>query len=118
MPIRVRCTDCGAEYNLADRLAGKKIRCKKCESVLAVPAPEAADVAEAVVEPPAKKAAGAKAKTLPAAERDKEDAPRPKRRPNEEDDDDPRPRKGGRDRAARRRSYRWRGSSAGAPPCW
>ena len=37
MAIQVICETCQAEYNLKDDLAGKKLRCKKCESVLVVP---------------------------------------------------------------------------------
>ena len=50
MPIRTRCVSCDAEYNLADRLAGKQIKCKKCDAVFRVPETEAA-------EPPPKKQA-------------------------------------------------------------
>jgi hypothetical protein len=38
MAILVRC-GCGAAYNAADDLAGRKIRCKHCQSILPVPAP-------------------------------------------------------------------------------
>src|SRR5439155_16106415 len=38
MPIRVGCSQCETEHNLADTLAGKKIRCKKCQAVVPVPA--------------------------------------------------------------------------------
>ncbi len=40
MPITVRCS-CGKSYQVADKLAGKKFRCKSCESVLAVKRPVA-----------------------------------------------------------------------------
>lgn len=42
MPIKVRCS-CGKSYNVADKLAGKKFKCKGCDNVLAVrrPAPRA-----------------------------------------------------------------------------
>ena len=33
MAIQVVCDFCKAEYNLKDDLAGKKLRCKKCEQV-------------------------------------------------------------------------------------
>ncbi len=36
MSIRVRCPSCNTEYALADQLAGKKVRCKKCQGVIAV----------------------------------------------------------------------------------
>ena len=38
MPIPVRCPACDRPHNLADALAGKKIRCKNCQAVVAVPA--------------------------------------------------------------------------------
>ena len=40
MAIQLTCDVCQAEYNLKDDLAGKKLRCKKCESVLVVPEAE------------------------------------------------------------------------------
>ena len=43
MSIRVRCPGCNAEYALADSMAGKKVRCKKCEAVIAVKAPPPAN---------------------------------------------------------------------------
>src|SRR5439155_13963836 len=63
MPIRVLCSECKTEYNLGDHLAGKKIRCKKCQATVPVPAAPSADDAE-TAEPPAP---------------DQEPAPSPKR---------------------------------------
>lgn len=40
MPIVVEC-ECGKKYKVGDDKAGKKLRCKACEAVLTVPAPEA-----------------------------------------------------------------------------
>jgi hypothetical protein len=37
MPILVQCADCGAKYNVAATMAGKKLRCKKCGGVFSVP---------------------------------------------------------------------------------
>jgi predicted Zn finger-like uncharacterized protein len=37
MPIAVTCSGCQADYSLADHLAGKKVRCKKCGQILVVP---------------------------------------------------------------------------------
>jgi hypothetical protein len=89
MPIRARCADCAAEYNLADTLAGKKIRCKKCQAVIAVPA--AAD--EPVT---TRKAVAPAARSRPAASPKAEEKPRPKR-PRDEDDEDEAPRSRKRD---------------------
>jgi predicted Zn finger-like uncharacterized protein len=36
MAIRVRCPSCETVYSLADHLAGKTVRCKKCESAIVV----------------------------------------------------------------------------------
>ena len=38
MPIRIPCPSCRANLKLADRLAGKAIKCPKCASVVRVPA--------------------------------------------------------------------------------
>jgi hypothetical protein len=39
MTIEARCPGCKREYNLADRLAGKKVRCKECGEEFKAPAP-------------------------------------------------------------------------------
>jgi predicted Zn finger-like uncharacterized protein len=41
MSISANCPDCGAGYNLDAGLAGKRVRCQKCEGTFAVPMPEA-----------------------------------------------------------------------------
>src|SRR5688572_17733404 len=40
MPLPVQCGHCGARYNVDDRLAGKRAKCKKCGGVLSIPEPE------------------------------------------------------------------------------
>jgi predicted Zn finger-like uncharacterized protein len=40
MPIQVVCESCQAAYNLNDDLAGRKLRCKQCQSVILVPEAE------------------------------------------------------------------------------
>src|SRR5947207_2091232 len=89
MSIRIRCPECETVYTLTDTTAGKKIRCKKCQGVIAVPQADA----EAVTAPASKKDEVTKAKTRPAPARDEEDEPRPKRRRDEDDEDEPRPKK-------------------------
>jgi prepilin-type processing-associated H-X9-DG protein len=37
MPLSVDCPECGAHYNVPDKLAGKKARCKKCGAVMPIP---------------------------------------------------------------------------------
>ncbi len=39
MPIPLSCS-CGRSFNLKDELAGRKVRCPECRTVLAVPNPE------------------------------------------------------------------------------
>ncbi len=53
MPITVQCSSCSKKYKVADTLAGKKIRCKGCGGVVAVPAADegADEIDLSVVEP-------------------------------------------------------------------
>ena len=37
MAIKLNCPECGKAYRLQDELAGKKVRCKACSAVMAVP---------------------------------------------------------------------------------
>ena len=39
--ITFKCTQCGHEYNVQDEFAGKKARCKNCQTVNTIPAPAA-----------------------------------------------------------------------------
>ena len=36
--LKVTCDGCGASYQAPEKLAGRKIRCKKCEGVVSIPA--------------------------------------------------------------------------------
>ncbi len=108
MPIRVLCSQCETSYNLADTLAGKKIRCKKCEAIVAVPAASApatepavkaaAPSRSAVEEPPP----APKAKLRPAPVEDEDLPPPPPVRqksrpaPIEDEEEAPPPRSGRR----------------------
>jgi predicted Zn finger-like uncharacterized protein len=38
MPISISCNDCGSKYKVADAAAGKKVKCKKCGTIMAIPA--------------------------------------------------------------------------------
>lgn len=64
MAISLRCTGCRVLMKLRDELAGKKVRCPRCKTVLRVPAAEQEDLVEAVVEkkrveePPPRKPTG------------------------------------------------------------
>jgi predicted Zn finger-like uncharacterized protein len=48
MAIQVQCGACGAKYNVADAMAGKKVRCRQCGAVFGVPGPGAAEAAAPV----------------------------------------------------------------------
>ena len=37
MEIRCRCPSCGASFRVADKHAGKKIKCSKCAGVMSIP---------------------------------------------------------------------------------
>lgn len=37
MPIQVTCEKCATDYRLPEKAAGKRIRCKSCQSVITVP---------------------------------------------------------------------------------
>ena len=39
MPIPCHCATCGQEYNIDEKLAGKKVKCKTCGRPFAVPVP-------------------------------------------------------------------------------
>jgi hypothetical protein len=43
MPIDVTCGACGRAINAPDKLAGKKVKCPQCATIVAVPAPRSAD---------------------------------------------------------------------------
>lgn len=62
MPIAFPCQQCGENYKVADTLAGKKIKCRKCHAVVSVPGPQAAKPASTVQPAKAKSAGPAVAK--------------------------------------------------------
>jgi hypothetical protein len=72
MPITVNCPSCGGAVQARDELAGRKVRCPKCEAVIALPSalPEAEAIREAAPPP------------VPSA------PPRRSERPSPRDDDD------------------------------
>ena len=37
--IQFKCTNCGQSFNVPDKYAGKRVKCKKCEQVNAIPNP-------------------------------------------------------------------------------
>jgi dienelactone hydrolase len=44
MSLTVSCPGCGREYRVKDELAGKKIRCKDCDTVVVIPQADADDL--------------------------------------------------------------------------
>jgi len=50
MPIDIHCGGCGAQFQVADAMAGKKGKCPECQAVLLVPASEESEVLEVVEE--------------------------------------------------------------------
>jgi predicted Zn finger-like uncharacterized protein len=43
MPVAMKCPSCQAQFRLADELAGKKMKCKKCQQLFVVPKAEPAN---------------------------------------------------------------------------
>lgn len=92
MPIRTTCPNCQTPYTLADNLAGKKVRCKNCEEVIAVRAGAPAREAEGRIQ---------KGSSQPATSRVRsEEEPAQPRRRTRDDDREARPRKKGRSSAS------------------
>src|SRR5262249_35984458 len=50
MSISLRCTGCRSTLKVRDELAGKKVKCPRCQTVLLVPQPEEDALVEATVE--------------------------------------------------------------------
>jgi ribosomal protein S27E len=103
MPVTVRCQGCKSTLKIRDELAGKKIKCPKCATVLAVPkaeeeveefAPVKAD--ERISDAPRKGGKPAPRRHDPDEEED--DRPRKGRRDDdyEDEEEEDRPRKGAR----------------------
>jgi predicted Zn finger-like uncharacterized protein len=90
MTIRTRCPSCQSVYNLADQLAGKTVRCKKCEAAIVVRAAKG-DVEEEAVETKSRRESGSvqtRANSSKSSPARTEDEPIRPRRRNREDDDD------------------------------
>ena len=52
MPIRVQCPGCGRQFQAADRLAGRRVKCPDCATAISVPALHAGQAAPAPAERP------------------------------------------------------------------
>ena len=83
MAIRVEC-DCGQEYRVIDSAAGKKMRCKECGDVIAIPAEEAPPPVPASAVRQAARAVRPSAAAAPKAAKS-----RPESSPEEDDFGDP-----------------------------
>jgi hypothetical protein len=87
VPISVACTSCSAKLNAPDQAAGKRVKCPKCQSVIAVPAPvDDFEVLDDEPEPkkPVRKVVDEEDDDRPARKRS--------RRDDDDEDDDDRPR--------------------------
>ncbi len=51
MPIDFACPGCAKRYQVADHLAGRRVRCKACDVTLEVPAADAVDLGIVTDEP-------------------------------------------------------------------
>lgn len=97
MPVAVICPSCAARLNAPDQLIGKRVKCPKCQSPVAVPDPANADGFEVIDDaPPARTSGPVAARARPVAARAEDDAPvrTTPRKPVARDDEDDRPRKG------------------------
>jgi predicted Zn finger-like uncharacterized protein len=88
MSILVQCPECSAEHDLTDHLAGKKVRCKKCEAVVAVP-PSTATAEDAPRRPRSRPEAATGVQEKRAPQPDRDDEERPRRRSWGEENDRP-----------------------------
>lgn len=106
MPTTLKCPGCDSSLRLRDDLAGKKIKCPRCEEIITVPMPEeeAAEVEpvaeEAITEAPRKKQKAAVTSRRPEPEEDEDEAPRRKKKRRDDDDE------GDDDRGGKRKK-RW-----------
>lgn len=82
--IPITCPECGKKMNVPAAVAGKKIKCKGCESVIAVPGAKAAAPAAKPAAKPAPKPAAKPASPPPSP-------PPPASRHGDDDDDDANP---------------------------
>jgi DNA-directed RNA polymerase subunit RPC12/RpoP len=104
MPVSVHCTGCKSTLKVRDDLAGKKVKCPKCATVLIVPAAEEeveefapVEIDERISDSPRKEGKASSRRHDPDEDEEEEDRPRKGRRDEDEDEEeDDRPRKGGR----------------------
>ncbi len=126
MPIHIVCAGCGAAYNVADELQGKKVRCRQCDKPIGVTATAPPKAPPRKVEAVEERTQPAPRKAVPPprvrAERDDRDAVerRPRRQPEYDDEDRPARRRSARDDAdaegPRRRKTQRKAKQAGAAP--
>ena len=79
MSIQVQCVQCGASHQVNDRLAGRRVRCPECDTVIHVPeleaAPEPADLAPLEPEPVESEAVAVEAEAVPVDVEQAESSP-------------------------------------------
>src|SRR3954452_167723 len=88
MPLTVVCSSCRSRLSVPDRVAGKKVKCPKCQAMVPVPAPEVLEEVEELEEVAERPKAAIKAVRPASAQTG--GARRPMRDDDEEED---RPRK-------------------------
>jgi hypothetical protein len=103
MPVSLTCSGCKSTLKVRDDLAGKKVKCPKCATLLTVPAAEEEEFAPVEIDDPSDSVVDApppEKKSKPSRDDDDEDdRPRGKsRRRDEDDEDDDRDRKRNPDR--------------------
>src|SRR5579872_2817602 len=79
MPIQVVCPTCEKSYKVKDEAAGKKMRCKGCETVIPIPAPADVDQADPWDALPEAGEEGEATPQLPPVQRKKKPQPTSKR---------------------------------------
>lgn len=72
MPIRVQCGACSINYNVPDTLAGKRLKCKKCEAPIQVPAAHEPPIGDSPVATPVKVVAKAKPVVRPVVRKEED----------------------------------------------
>lgn len=71
MPISVECPQCSKAYRVGDDKAGKRMKCKECDAVVAIPEEELIVLTEVDEDeyeplPPRRKSSGSKSRKKPA----------------------------------------------------
>jgi phage FluMu protein Com len=90
MPFTIACTNCEKTLKVPDEMAGKKVRCPACKSVVLVPAANDEDAAIQEDAPAPKKKAAPPPLRKRRDEEEEEDEPEEEEDLDSDDDDEPR----------------------------